>query len=101
MFNYLGSFGLNTVKHVPLARISWLRVITWLMFLEDLQGGGVERSFLLLSSALRACPGCRVPVVQNSVTPQFPKPQTWDSPSGLEIPLSPEFPLEGIRMISL
>lgn len=60
---YLGSFGLNTIKHVPLARISCPKIITWLMFFESLQEG-IECSFSLNSPPLplpfHICLSCRI-----------------------------------------
>lgn len=56
MSNYLGSFGLPTVTHVPLDRISCLRIVTWLMFFEMLQEGGIECGFSLNSPPLLSPP---------------------------------------------
>ena len=48
--NYLGSLGQNTIKCIPLARISCLRIFTWPTFLR------ISRRMLLISKFVSSPP---------------------------------------------
>lgn len=103
MSSYLGNSRLHTVKYILLARIS-SQIMIWIMFFENLQEGGIEGSLSLNLPPPHPPPNLFLLwdslSWRTASSHMFPRLQAWNSPLIILLPLSPEFPLDKIKMIS-
>lgn len=102
MSNYFGNSRLHAVKYIPLARIS-SQITIWIMFFKNLQ----ERECSLSLNLPPPYPPPNLLLLRDSLSwrtasshTSSPDYKLWNSPLIILLPLSPEFPLDKIKMIS-